>query len=216
MIVMPLEGIGMRAMTNGEKIKQLRLKYKLTQAQFADKVGVKTGTVFAWEHGHINLTPERLNSIGRQFDVTLVELSLDKDAPLGEQIQTLRIQHSLSQSKLAAQIGIKSATVSRWEHGLAKPNQRMLVRLNEFFGASLVFELKSKKKCDFSSHLGKKLTRLRIDAKVSQKALGQAVGVDDTSISAWETGKHTPSEANLNKLCQYFKVTPAEMMSKGG
>lgn len=201
-------------MTNGVIIKQLRRERHLTQAQLAEKVGVKTATVSAWENGRIKIRPERLSALGaalnHEFESVCFD-DIDKGSPFCACIKAMRLRRGLSPTEFAKEIGVSYISIMRWEKGVV-PSRRTVLQQLEVHGIPLPAEHKPVQQLTV---FGENLTRLRRESKLSQKTLGQTIGVDDTSISAWETGRYVPSESNLEKLCQYFGVTSAEMMSKG-
>lgn len=53
----------------GGRIKKLRLALNLTQAEFAEKIGVKGGVVSAWENGNAPLPQGRLLIICGEYGV---------------------------------------------------------------------------------------------------------------------------------------------------
>ena len=48
---------------------------------------------------------------------------------------------------------------------------------------------------------------LRKEQGMNQKELGMALGVGQTTVSAWETGKNEPDAASLRKMAQLFHVS---------
>lgn len=52
------------------------------------------------------------------------------------------------------------------------------------------------------------LRALRTEKNVSQKALGEVLGVSDRSIRFYETGEHRPDFDGLLALADYFQVSP--------
>ncbi len=48
---------------------------------------------------------------------------------------------------------------------------------------------------------------LRREAGLNQKELGQKLGVGQTTVSAWETGKNEPDHESLHKMAQMFYVS---------
>ena len=52
-------------------IKQLRRKLRLTQSEFADKVGVTRQTVNGWETGYKNPSFRSLRIIEKMFEVKI-------------------------------------------------------------------------------------------------------------------------------------------------
>jgi len=63
------------------------------------------------------------------------------------------------------------------------------------------------------SPLPKRLKEARIAAKVSQKQLGIAAGIDEFSasprINQYETGKHTPDFLTLKRIAEVLSVPTA-------
>lgn len=55
--------------------------------------------------------------------------------------------------------------------------------------------------------LGGKLKELRENANVSQKEIGEAIGVSDVMISMYEQDKKNPSLPTIVKLAEYFGVS---------
>ena len=51
------------------------------------------------------------------------------------------------------------------------------------------------------------LRELRAEKKVSQKALGDILGVSDRNIRFYETGEHRPDFDGLLMLADYFQVS---------
>ena len=52
-----------------------------------------------------------------------------------------------------------------------------------------------------------KITELRNKHKMSQKVLGEKLGITDRAVSKWETGLSTPSSVHLIKLSRIFGVS---------
>jgi transcriptional regulator with XRE-family HTH domain len=53
----------------------------------------------------------------------------------------------------------------------------------------------------------KALRSLRTSKGISMKALGQEIGVSESTISLYETGKRSPDIATMILLADYFDVT---------
>lgn len=58
-------------MNVGDKIKELRKKHKLTQADLAKKLGVKPTAVSAWEGNHNRPLMDKLTLIAEMFEVPI-------------------------------------------------------------------------------------------------------------------------------------------------
>lgn len=55
------------------------------------------------------------------------------------------------------------------------------------------------------SELAERIKRARIDSRLSQKELGEGVGVSDKSISAYEKGRSVPSFFKLKTIAKATK-----------
>ena len=58
------------------------------------------------------------------------------------------------------------------------------------------------------------IKKLRRSQELSQSRLAEIIGVNRNLISAWELGKATPTEENVNDLSEYFGVCPAYVLGK--
>ena len=54
-----------------------------------------------------------------------------------ENLKVLRAERSLSQEKLASEIGVSQQCVSKWERGRMEPTLSYLWKLADFFGVSI-------------------------------------------------------------------------------
>ena len=54
---------------------------------------------------------------------------------------------------------------------------------------------------------GKVLKELRIERKISQRKLGEDLGVVNQTISFWESGSREPDFDTLIKIFKYFNVS---------
>lgn len=52
------------------------------------------------------------------------------------------------------------------------------------------------------------LKGLRANKNLSQSELGDLLGVSQTTITAWETGKTVPSSRNILELAKLYSVEP--------
>ena len=66
-------------MNFGEKIKELRIKNKLTQQDFADKFFVTRQAVSRWEQGKSIPSIDVIELIAKEFDVSIDYLVSDED-----------------------------------------------------------------------------------------------------------------------------------------
>lgn len=52
-----------------------------------------------------------------------------------------------------------------------------------------------------------RISVLRREQGMNQKELGDVLGVGQTTVSAWETGKNEPDNESMHKMAQFFHVS---------
>ena len=53
---------------------------------------------------------------------------------------------------------------------------------------------------------GERIKELRKERNMTQRALGEAIGVDFRTVSFWETERYEPNITQIIKLCKLFQV----------
>ena len=138
----------------GERIKALRMSNKLTQTEFADRIGVTPVTVSKWEAGKTFPSKSRLLQIEDEFGRKLLDDNEDirkKDAKpmrtvtaqnrlvdLGARIRILRTANGLTQAEFAEKCGVSRQVVCYWENGECFPTKQRMQLINEIFGVELI------------------------------------------------------------------------------
>ena len=59
---------------------------------------------------------------------------------------------------------------------------------------------------------GKFIAQKRKEKNLTQEQLAEKLGVSNTTISKWETGKCMPNYAIVGSLCEELRITIAELM----
>lgn len=59
-----------------------------------------------------------------------------------------------------------------------------------------------------------KLREIRTEKKISMKKLGEIVGVSESAISLYETGKREPDQDTLKRIADYFKVSTDYLLGR--
>ncbi len=73
----------------------------------------------------------------------------------------------------------------------------------QLFVGSFLYNLHMK-----NNVVGNKIKELRIEAGISQRKLGDALGFSNQTISFWESGRCEPSLDALVLLAKFFGTTP--------
>ncbi|MFR2207551.1 MAG: helix-turn-helix domain-containing protein [Clostridia bacterium] len=91
-------------MDKNERIKTLRKKIKLTQSEFAKKIGVTESAICNYENGKRAISEQTLRSISREFNVNIVWLETGKgDIFLPEPegvLDELATQYNLNETEI--------------------------------------------------------------------------------------------------------------------
>lgn len=61
--------------------------------------------------------------------------------------------------------------------------------------------------------MGEKIRILREQIGITQKQLAQAIGVDASAVSFWESGKTQPTVANLVRIAEVLKCKPGDLFT---
>lgn len=129
----------------GEILKNIRKQAGLSQAEFAEKLGVHMQTVSRWERNTSEPDMSMYEEISKTLSVPLEKLwgvpipekpvdgHFDLTA-LGKAIYTERKKLGERQEELASVACVSSDTVSKWERGLICPDIDTFLVLAEHFG----------------------------------------------------------------------------------
>ncbi len=135
-------------------IRELREKHQLKQAEFAQKVGLSTVTISAYESGRQKITPASVKKIQQVYHVQIVDPQPEQEEDLPSEplvkapgmgrkkkkyasVKDLRRAFRLSQKAFGDLIGISGTAVGHYETGRSAPSQRMLNRIRAAFGVEL-------------------------------------------------------------------------------
>lgn len=199
------------SLSMGEKIKYFRNKLGITQKELANRLGYYNKDVISLiETDKRNPGIKSLADIVELINADLSYFGLDK-LTLGEKIKYLRESMGYTQIKFAEKIGITNSDLSTIENNCVAPNQEKIKVIAHGLGIS-VYELKNfnlksatakfnfeSDKKDFST-LGEKIRYYRKISNLTQKELGEKIGVSASYISALELNK---AKKGVNKYLLY-------------
>ncbi len=112
------------------RIKDIRLKYNLTQKEMADYLNINQSTYSKFELNKAAIPIELLNKLSNYYNVSLDYLLKITDNPnikidnkeidkrqVGENLKKIRKDHKLYQETLAKEIGTSHSLISEYESG---------------------------------------------------------------------------------------------------
>jgi DNA-binding transcriptional regulator YiaG len=124
---------------SASEIRRIREEIGISQAEFAEILGVSTNTVGYWETGrtspragslaaiHELAEAEAVPGVGKPGSPAVVEMPREKLSP--EDIRQIRLDADMSQTDLAKELDVSINTVSNWENGHSYPRGKSLRRL---------------------------------------------------------------------------------------
>lgn len=110
----------------------------------------------------------------------------------GDWIRARRIDLRLTKRQLSLKLNVSDLTIYLWEKNKIKPSLAQIPKIIEFLGRD-PFEKKAES-------LGDKIREYRRVHGLSQKKFAKQLGIDPTTLAAWEKGEHQPSEKYLGGL----------------
>jgi DNA-binding transcriptional regulator YiaG len=112
---------------------------------------------------------------------------------LGEHLRRNRAHRGLLQRETAAEIGVSSATYLRWETGRSAPALRHEPRVIAFLGED---------PRPTPTTVAGQLQLLRRRRGLSLRAFAEQLGVDWTTLRAWESGRRKPNRAHARLIAR--------------
>jgi DNA-binding transcriptional regulator YiaG len=116
----------------------------------------------------------------------------------GDHIRKRRLDLGLFQRQVAAQLGVDTDSVFRWESNETSPSILQIPRIIRFLGYNPFPKPKS-----FSEELRESRRRLGL----SQTAMARRLGVDSSTLRKWEQGRARPSPRSIQMLLDFNTTT---------
>lgn len=126
-----------------ERIKQLRKLLGLSQADFANKIGVNPSTVSVWERDG-RVPEQKINDLCRTFGVNKDWLQTGRGRPtapndkelfketVNSRVRSLRKKLGMTQTEFAARLKVSMQAVLNWEKGGAIPKAKKELIVSSF------------------------------------------------------------------------------------
>lgn len=137
----------------------------------------------------------------------------------GERLKLLRSERNLTQEELGQHFKMKKSRISQYELNKRQADDELKKSFADYFNVSLDYLLgysdirnpydKSEKIVKSNNMIfGEHLKKLRDEKGITQKDLGNYVGVSDRVIGYYESNDRFPKDENvLKKIAKYFNVS---------
>ena len=138
-------------------------------------------------------------------------------------IKEVREQRGLTQKYVALSLGVKGPSVSAWESGKTFPSAENLAALAELYGVSIDYlmgkaEDAPSQEPEDAKHPTRldtdRLRRLRTERMLTQAALGEELGLSESTMCLYERGDREPSFNTLCRLADFFGVTTDYLLGR--
>ncbi|HWB27602.1 MAG TPA: helix-turn-helix domain-containing protein [Chitinophagaceae bacterium] len=117
---------------------------------------------------------------------------------IGDHIRKVRVDRKLLQTEVASLLGVCEESLSGWENNRSQPQIKYYKRIIQFLG---YYPFNHD-----TNTLGGRILKYRYTKSLTQRQMGRKVGVNATTINAWETRENSPQVASLEKLNKILKT----------
>lgn len=183
--------------TAKNRLKELRVRFHLSQYELGKVLSVAHNTIFYWEHSKVSIKKEYLHKLSELFKVPVDYIlgATDEDCYCEETIR-------------AVQDNVKEALLEAEADGYKNTQNKKVLEKS--------FVEKQMENVQTTVPKQNALKMLRKQKKVSQSTLSKQLGIDITAISYWEHGLYEIDDESLAKLAAYFNVTPQAILQNSG
>ena len=144
------------------------------------------------------------------FSLTLRGRVFRPDCPenprtVGEHLKKARLDRRLRQKAAARSLGCRPATLGAWEKGRVAPDVRFWPAILAFLGYDPRPEPEG---------FGGRLKRAREDEGLTERELARQLGLDPSTVSAWERGEVRRPYPRFRRIFERYlrrRETPAEL-----
>lgn len=131
---------------------------------------------------------------------------------LNERIKERRLDLGLTLLDVAEQLGVKEATMQRYESGQIKNiKHETIVALADIFKCTPAYLMGWDEKSEYftsqASHVMNNIAKIRKSAGLSQASFGKLFGVAQNTVCNWEIGKREPDVTTLKRMSKQFGVS---------
>jgi transcriptional regulator with XRE-family HTH domain len=116
---------------------------------------------------------------------------------LGDHIRARRLDLKLLQKQVANQIGVHELTITGWESNTTVPEVRYMPAIIEFLAYDPL---------PAASSLPERLATARMALGLSQRKMAGKLGVDPSTLMAWEAGRHQPTDKSLDVIARVLRT----------
>lgn len=195
---------------DGTKIRELREGIGYSLVKLANKAGISISFLSEVERNtkkpSLKTVEKIANTLGVSVTMLIVVDYNNGIIPLGEKIKVARENKNMSLELLADITGFNEAYLSNIEKGVVLPSiastriiaKNLGISANSLMGVSV--------------STAEKIKKIRNKASVTQEELAREVGISPAMIGQIENNKVQPSLKNLEKIADFFCISPCHLI----
>lgn len=203
-------------------LARARLQAGLSAAEFARRLHVSPSLVSRWEDGKRLPLRRGFPAIAHVLgsDMSLVSELFGDQVAVGDwvpipSLQVCRERRGMSRAALARLIGVEPTTAQRWERERRAPHRRAVAMAAEL-GVDLSALMRPALVRARPRPVVPPLRRIRLQRELSLRIVAGRVGVNSSSLKAWECGISQPSWAHARVLARVLKVPVSQVFAATG
>lgn len=202
----------------GERIKEIRKSKRITQKEMSNILNINIRTYQKYESDEISLNLDTLKKIAAALDIKVNELIdcedyKDIDYGIGEKIRELRKSKGLKLKDLAKSLNISEQALSQYERNIRNINLEMLKKIAIALDVSM-FALIDNYTVNRDMNIGERIKELRKSKNLTQKQLGEKIGVTATTITKYENNQLSINTDTLSKIAIALGVTVSDILGE--
>ena len=198
------------------RLKEIRIKKKLTLDDIEAKTGIKRGTYSNYENSKTEPKLEVWQKLADFFNVSVPYLQ-GFETQVPNRLRELRRSHGLTLKDTVEKVKEQEALIitadalAKYERGDREPKLEILQKLADFFKVSVPYLQ------GFDEHKSNRLKDLRDKKGISQSQFVQAFNelliskkmkpITIPTYSRWENSLNNPTEKVWQQLADYFDVS---------
>lgn len=206
--------------SGGTGLAKLRTARGLISTQLARRVHVSLSCLSRWESGERTPDARACQSLAAALGISYEEVvaAIDGSAVYESAavpgLRTLRLAAGMTLTAAATALSVSTAVLSRWEQGRTAPQER-LPAIMAIFGPGVQLE-RPLGALPVAPRPRSPLRRLRDQQGLPVSVVAARVGVEPTTVWAWERGARRPEWATARRLARVLGVPPAAVFDAVG
>lgn len=209
-------------MTFHELIKHLRTEENLTMREMGEALGMSPLNYLGIEKGRRYISKEQISIIAEMLQINAKDLlnrwlKLKDMTTLFELIQCSRKKLRITQDKLGKALGISIQSYSKLEKGQQRIRKMQIPIIAEMLQIDQeeLFSRWETPKIDINNMTFLELIKYqRVELKLTQREMGEALGLSNFNYSAMESGRYHIKQERVLIIAKMLKLNPEDLLTR--